>query len=89
MAGVLIREAPISREDVLQGLKAAAGSRTVDVDDDTVSIDSGRILVTLTTKERPGEGPPVLVADFAFENVPDDDVRMFMDHYDRVMQGVI
>jgi hypothetical protein len=89
MAGVLIREAPISREEVLDGLRAAAGSRTVDAGADAVSIDGGRIVVNLTTKERPGEGPPLLVADFAFENVTDDDVRMFMEHYDRVMQDAV
>ena len=89
MTGVLIREAPISRETFMQGLKAATENRALSLDGDTVTIDNGRITVRLTTKERPGEGPTLLLADFAFENMSDEDVRMFMEHYDRVAQDVV
>lgn len=87
MTGVLIREAPITRAEFMQRLNAAAENRDVAGDEDAISIDSGRIVVHLTQKERPGEGPPLLVADFAFENMSDEEVRMFMEQYDRAAQA--
>lgn len=88
MSGVLIRELPISRDTFMQGLLAATENRTHKAEGDTVTIDNGRIVVRLATKERPGEGQPLLLAEFMFENMSDEDVRMFMEHYDRVSQGI-
>lgn len=88
MAGVLIREAPISRETFLARLAAVTENRTAHIDGDTITIDGGRIIVRLTQKENPDAGPPLLLADFAFENVSDDEIRMFMEHYDRASQSL-
>lgn len=88
MTGVLIREAPQTREEFLRRIAAATENRTMAVTGDTVTIDSGRITIRMSTKERPGEGPPLLVAGFSFENMPDDEVRMFMDAVDHAGEGI-
>lgn len=88
MTGVLMRELPISREEFIEGLTAATENRTRSMSGDVITIDQGRIVVRLTTKERPGEGPPLLLAEFSFENMSDEEVRLFMERYDRVSQGI-
>lgn len=88
MTGVLIREAPVTREEFLRQLAAATENRTTEVEGDTVNVDGGRIVIRMTTKERPGEGPPLLICDFTFENMSDEEVRMFMETVDRAAEGI-
>lgn len=88
MTGVLIREATVTRDEFLRQIAAATENRTTDVSGDVVTIDGGRITVRMTHKERPGEGAPLLVADFSFENMSDDEVRMFMEAFDRAGEGI-
>ena len=88
MTGILMREAAISREEFVQHLTAATENRTRSMSGDVITIDQGRIVVRLTMKERPGEGPPLLLSEFAFENMSDEEVRLFMERFDRISQGV-
>ena len=88
MTGVLIREATVPREEFLRRIAIATENRTADVAGDVITIDGGRIVIRMTTKERPGEGAPLLVADFSFENMSDEEVRMFMESVDRAAGGI-
>lgn len=88
MTGVLIREAETTREEFLRRLAAATENRTTELEGDTVTIDGGRIKVRMTNKERPGEGLPLLVADFTFDNMSDEEVRMFMETLDRAGEAI-
>lgn len=88
MTGVLIRESAVTREEFLHRMAVATENRTTDVAGDVITIDGGRIVVRMTTKERPGEGAPLLVADFSFENMSDEEVRMFMETVDRAGEGI-
>ena len=83
MTGVLIREVETTREEFLRRLAGATENRTTELEGDTVTIDGGRIKVRMTSKERPGKGAPLLVADFTFDNMSDEEVRLFMETIDR------
>ncbi len=88
MIGVLIREAAVTREEFQRRIAIATENRTMDVAGDVITIDGGRIVIRMTTKDRPGEGAPLLVADFSFENMSDDEVRMFMETVDRAADDI-
>jgi hypothetical protein len=83
MTGVLIREVETTREEFLRRLAGATENRTTELEGDTVTIDGGRIKVRMASKERPGKGAPLLVADFTFDTMSDEEVRLFMETFDR------
>jgi hypothetical protein len=83
MSGVLVRESTQTREGFLRSLEHALEDKTYVADRDVVVIENGKITVRITDKET-SEGAPVLLADFTFDGMSDEEVRGFMEHYDRL-----
>ena len=84
MSAVLIREAEITRDVFFRDLPEAIDHRTCKVEGDVITIDGGRIVIRLTDKKAEAGRPALLLADFAFDGMSDDEIRGFMDRFDRV-----
>lgn len=82
MTAVLIREAPTDRAGFLRRLVQALDGRSYVVAGDTVTADGGRITITLTAKQD-AAGAGQMMADFSFDMMSDEEVRMFMERFDR------
>lgn len=88
MATALSREVQITREEFERQLPEAVDGRPVRRDGDAFVVDatdSGRVRIAVTNKGEKELGMldlPMMQVDFAFENMSDEEARLFMQTYD-------
>lgn len=90
MAGVLIREVEIERDELLRLMPEAAGDFSFEVEGDGVVLRDGDKRVDLklvyeTSKEGGTSGARVRGLHFMFENMSDEQARVFMEHWDSIV----
>jgi hypothetical protein len=90
MTGVLIREIEIERDELLRLMPKAAGDFGFEVAGDGVILREGdkRVDVKLVyegSKEGGPSGAQVRGLHFMFENMSDEQARVFMEHWDSIL----
>ncbi len=88
MAGLLVREVQIRKDEFIRQLPGAIGDFSQSVDGDVIDLRDGNkhIQLKLVTQDEQEVGPidlPMLQVHFVFENMTDDEARLFMEGWDQ------
>lgn len=88
MTAALSRHVQLTRELFLRALPEAIDQRPFHVSGDVIEVDAtdnGHVQICLTTKSHAGSAEraaPALQVDFTFQNMTDDEARLFMQSFD-------
>lgn len=88
MSGLLIREVQIRKEEFIRQLPDAIGDFSHSVDGDEIHLRDGNKHIQLKLVEQQDQevGPmdlPMLQVHFVFENMTDEEARLFMEGWDQ------